>query len=78
MNCVIVPGGFSYGDHLRDGAIARFSPAMKAVAAHAKDGGLVIGICSGFQILCEAYLLPGALIRNRGAEIHLRPRLRAG
>ena len=78
MNCVIVPGGFSYGDHLRDGAIARFSPAMKAVAAHAKDGGLVIGICSGFQILCEAHLLPGALIRNRGAEIHLRPRLRAG
>ena len=78
VNCVVVPGGFSYSDYLRTGAIARFSPAMKAVAAHAKDGGLVIGICSGFQILCEAHLLPGALIRNRGAEIHLRPRLRAG
>jgi len=66
--CVIVPGGFSYGDYLRTGAIARFSPAMKAVAAHAKSGGLVIGICNGFQILCEAGLLPGALIRNRGLK----------
>jgi phosphoribosylformylglycinamidine synthase len=68
VNCVIVPGGFSYGDYLRTGAIARFSPAMKAVAAHAEAGGLVIGICNGFQILCEAHLLPGALIRNRGLK----------
>ncbi|MGD0017549.1 MAG: phosphoribosylformylglycinamidine synthase subunit PurQ [Verrucomicrobiia bacterium] len=68
VDCVIVPGGFSYGDYLRTGAIARFSPAMKAVAAHAKTGGLVIGICNGFQILCEAHLLPGALIRNRGLK----------
>ena len=68
VDCVIVPGGFSYGDYLRTGAIARFSPAMKAVAAHAEAGGLVIGICNGFQILCEAHLLPGALIRNRGLK----------
>ena len=68
VDCVIVPGGFSYGDYLRTGAIARFSPAMKAVAAHAKDGGLVIGICNGFQILCEAHLLPGALIRNKNLK----------
>ena len=68
VDCVIVPGGFSYGDYLRTGAIARFSPAMKAVAAHAKAGGLVIGICNGFQILCEAHLLPGALIRNKGLK----------
>ncbi len=65
VDCVVVPGGFSYGDYLRTGAIARFSPAMQAVADHAKAGGLVIGICNGFQILCEAHLLPGALIRNR-------------
>jgi phosphoribosylformylglycinamidine synthase subunit PurQ / glutaminase len=65
VDCVVVPGGFSYGDYLRTGAIARFSPAMKAVIAHASAGGLVIGICNGFQILCEAHLLPGALIRNR-------------
>ncbi len=65
VECVVVPGGFSYGDYLRTGAIARFSPAMKAVIAHANAGGLVIGICNGFQILCEAHLLPGALIRNR-------------
>lgn len=62
---VIVPGGFSYGDYLRCGAIARFSPIMKAVKEHAAAGKLVIGICNGFQILCEAGLLPGALIRNR-------------
>jgi len=68
VDCVVVPGGFSYGDYLRTGAIARFSPAMKAVAAHAKAGGLVIGICNGFQILCEAHLLPGALIRNKGLK----------
>jgi phosphoribosylformylglycinamidine synthase I len=66
--CVILPGGFSYGDYLRTGAIARFSPAMKAVAEHASSGGLVVGICNGFQILCESGLLPGALIRNRGLK----------
>ncbi|HVN64869.1 MAG TPA: phosphoribosylformylglycinamidine synthase subunit PurQ [Candidatus Binataceae bacterium] len=63
--CVLLPGGFSYGDYLRTGAIARFSPIMKSVAKFAADGGLVIGICNGFQILCEAHLLPGALTRNR-------------
>jgi len=68
VDCVVVPGGFSYGDYLRTGAIARFSPAMKAVAAHANAGGLVIGICNGFQILCEAQLLPGALVRNKGLK----------
>ena len=62
---VILPGGFSYGDYLRSGAIARFSPIMTAVAAHARAGGPVLGICNGFQILCEAGLLPGALIANR-------------
>jgi len=61
---VVVPGGFSYGDYLRAGAIARFSPAMEAVAALAADGGPVLGICNGFQVLCEAGLLPGALLRN--------------
>ncbi|MGD1018407.1 MAG: phosphoribosylformylglycinamidine synthase subunit PurQ [Verrucomicrobiia bacterium] len=69
VDCVIVPGGFSYGDYLRTGAIARFAPAMKAVIKHAKSGGLVLGICNGFQILCEAHLLPGALIRNRGLKL---------
>ena len=64
-DAVIVPGGFSYGDYLRTGAIARFSPVMGAVQRFAADGGLVLGICNGFQILCEAGLLPGALIRNR-------------
>ncbi|MDW8344392.1 MAG: phosphoribosylformylglycinamidine synthase subunit PurQ [Verrucomicrobiae bacterium] len=68
VDCVILPGGFSYGDYLRTGAIARFSPAMHAVRAFAKAGGLVLGICNGFQILCEAHLLPGALIRNRGLK----------
>ncbi len=63
--CVVLPGGFSYGDYLRCGAIARFSPIMKSVAKFAADGGLVLGICNGFQILCEAHLLPGALTRNR-------------
>lgn len=62
--CVILPGGFSYGDYLRPGAIARFSPAMRAVADFAAQGKLVIGICNGFQILCEAGLLPGALLPN--------------
>jgi phosphoribosylformylglycinamidine synthase I len=63
--CVLLPGGFSYGDYLRCGAIARFSPIMKTVARFAADGGLVIGTCNGFQILCEAHLLPGVLTRNR-------------
>lgn len=61
---VILPGGFSYGDYLRAGAIARFSPIMREVAAHAARGGIVLGICNGFQIACEAHLLPGALLRN--------------
>ena len=65
---VVVPGGFSYGDYLRCGAIARFSPVMQAVRAFAENGGLVFGICNGFQILCEAGLLPGALIRNSSLE----------
>lgn len=64
IDCLIVPGGFSYGDYLRAGAIARFSPIMKSVEEFAADGGLVIGICNGFQILCEAGLLPGVLMRN--------------
>ena len=68
IDCVVVPGGFSYGDYLRTGAIARFAPAMKAVIEYAKAGGLILGICNGFQILCEAHLLPGALIRNRGLK----------
>ncbi len=63
-DALIIPGGFSYGDYLRPGAIARFSPVMRAVERFAADGGLVIGICNGFQILCEAGLLPGALMRN--------------
>src|SRR5262245_59124511 len=63
-DCVILPGGFSYGDYLRCGAIARFSPIMEAVATHAEAGKPVIGICNGFQILCEAALLPGVLMRN--------------
>jgi phosphoribosylformylglycinamidine synthase len=65
VDCVILPGGFSYGDYLRCGAMAKFSPIMDAVVAHARTGGLVLGICNGFQILCEAGLLPGALVRNR-------------
>ncbi|MEO5941012.1 MAG: phosphoribosylformylglycinamidine synthase subunit PurQ, partial [Candidatus Limnocylindrales bacterium] len=60
------PGGFAYGDYLRAGVIARFSPVMRAVAGYAADGGLVLGICNGFQVLTEAHLLPGALLRNRG------------
>src|SRR5690349_11895016 len=62
--CIVLPGGFSYGDYLRCGAIARFSPIMGAVAEFARDGGLVLGICNGFQVLCEAGLLPGALLTN--------------
>ena len=66
VDAVLLPGGFSYGDHLRAGAIARFSPIMPAVVAFADAGGPVVGICNGFQVLCEAHLLPGALIRNHG------------
>ena len=67
-DAVIVPGGFSYGDYLRTGAVARFSPVMQAVQSFAANGGPVLGICNGFQILCEAGLLPGALIRNRSLQ----------
>ncbi len=67
-DAVIIPGGFSYGDYLRAGAIAQFSPVMKAVREFANNGGLVLGICNGFQILCEMGLLPGALIRNACLE----------
>jgi phosphoribosylformylglycinamidine synthase subunit PurQ / glutaminase len=69
-DAVVIPGGFSYGDYLRTGAIARFSPVMQAVQKFAGDGGLVIGICNGFQILCEAGMLPGALVRNRDLQFH--------
>jgi len=68
VDCVIVPGGFAYGDYLRTGAIAKFAPIMDAVRKHAVSGGLVLGICNGFQILCEAGLLPGALMRNAGLK----------
>ncbi|MFT4111430.1 phosphoribosylformylglycinamidine synthase subunit PurQ [Silvibacterium sp.] len=69
-NCdaILVPGGFAYGDYLRTGAIARFSPVMQSVKKFAADGGLVLGICNGFQILCESGLLPGALMRNAGLK----------
>ncbi len=72
VDCVVLPGGFSYGDYLRCGAIARFSPIMGAIAEHAESGGLVLGICNGFQVLCEAGLLPGALVRNRGLRFVCR------
>lgn len=65
---VILPGGFSYGDYLRAGAIARFSPIMQDVQRFAADGGFVLGVCNGFQVLCEAHMLPGALIRNRSLQ----------
>ena len=68
IDCVVLPGGFSYGDYLRCGAIARFSPVMQAVIAFAEKGGLVWGICNGFQILCEAGLLPVALLRNENQQ----------
>jgi phosphoribosylformylglycinamidine synthase len=76
-DCVVLPGGFSYGDYLRCGAIARFSPVMDAVSRHAEAGRAVIGICNGFQVLCEADLLPGVLMRNdslqfRCEDVHLR------
>jgi phosphoribosylformylglycinamidine synthase len=77
VDAVLVPGGFAYGDYLRTGAIARFSPVMQAVKRFAAGGGLVLGICNGFQILTEAGLLPGALMRNAGLkyickQVHLR------
>ncbi len=76
-DCIVLPGGFSYGDYLRTGAIARFSPVMEAVVRHAEAGKPVIGICNGFQILCESHLLPGALMRNDSLQyrcewVHLR------
>jgi phosphoribosylformylglycinamidine synthase len=73
VDAVILPGGFSYGDYLRCGAIAKFSPVMGAVKKFAAEGGLVLGICNGFQILVESGLLPGALIRNRGLKFICRP-----
>ena len=72
-DAIIVPGGFAYGDYLRTGAIARFSPVMDSVRKFASDGGLVIGICNGFQILCESGLLPGALTRNLGLKYVCKP-----
>jgi len=72
VDCVVLPGGFSYGDYLRCGAIARFSPVMSAIGEHAAQGGLVLGICNGFQVLCEAGLLPGALVRNRSLSFVCR------
>ena len=72
LDGVVVPGGFSYGDYLRAGAIARFSPAMEAVARFAAEGGPVLGICNGFQVLCEAGLLPGALLPNEGLRFICR------
>ena len=75
---VVLPGGFAYGDYLRAGVIARFSPVMRSVASFASDGGLVLGICNGFQVLAEAGLVPGALLRNRGLrflgrDVHVVP-----
>lgn len=72
-DAVLLPGGFAYGDYLRAGAIARFSPVMAAVRAHAEAGGPVLGICNGFQVLCEAGLLPGALVRNASQRFLSRP-----
>jgi len=72
-DAIIVPGGFAYGDYLRTGAIAKFSPVMESVCKFAADGGLVLGICNGFQILCEAGLLPGALLRNAGLKYVCKP-----
>ena len=72
VDAVVVPGGFSYGDYLRAGAIARFAPIMESVVAFAADGGLVLGICNGFQVLCEARLLPGALLPNANLRFTFR------
>jgi phosphoribosylformylglycinamidine synthase subunit PurQ / glutaminase len=68
FDAILLPGGFSYGDYLRTGAVARFAPIMESVIAHAERGGLVFGVCNGFQVLCEAHLLPGALVRNVGCK----------
>jgi phosphoribosylformylglycinamidine synthase I len=68
VDAIVVPGGFAHGDYLRTGAIARFSPVMEAVTDHARGGGPVVGICNGFQVLCEAHLLPGALQKNAGLK----------
>jgi phosphoribosylformylglycinamidine synthase I len=81
VDMVVLPGGFSYGDYLRSGAIARFSPIMQEVAGHAAKGGPVLGVCNGFQVLCEAGLLPGALLHNEGQKfisrnIFIRPATR--
>jgi phosphoribosylformylglycinamidine synthase subunit PurQ / glutaminase len=72
VDAVVIPGGFSYGDYLRPGAIARFSPVMETVASFAREGGPVLGICNGFQVLCEAGLLPGALLPNVGLRFVCR------
>ena len=72
VDAIVVPGGFSYGDYLRVGAIARFSPVMESVIAFSREGGLVLGICNGFQVLCEAGLLPGALLPNVGLRFLCR------
>lgn len=81
VDMVVLPGGFSYGDYLRSGAIARFSPIMQEVVDHARKGGMVLGVCNGFQVLCEAGLLPGALLHNEGQKfiarnVHIRPATR--
>src|ERR1700689_1109157 len=73
VDALILPGGFSYGDYLRCGAIAKFSPVMQSIRKFAAGGGLVLGICNGFQILCEAGLLPGALLRNVGLKYVCKP-----
>ena len=73
LDCVILPGGFSYGDHLRCGAIASMSPVMEEVREFADRGGFVIGICNGFQVLCESHMLPGALLRNASTEFRCTP-----
>jgi phosphoribosylformylglycinamidine synthase I len=73
FDCIVLPGGFSYGDYLRCGAMARFSPIMRGVVQFAESGGLVLGICNGFQILCESGLLPGALVRNAGLQFVCQP-----
>ena len=73
VDCIVLPGGFSYGDYLRCGAMARFSPIMRGVVQFAESGGLVLGICNGFQILCESGLLPGALVRNAGLQFVCQP-----
>jgi phosphoribosylformylglycinamidine synthase len=73
VDAIVVPGGFAHGDYLRTGAIARFSPVMHAVGEHARSGGPVVGICNGFQVLCEAHLLPGALQKNAGLKFLCEP-----